>query len=365
MRSVHSPRPDLRSENPSLLFGGPAADPLIDIAYFNYEHGGMDLTGKSKYLGGIGAYSLKGLVDVAGQDDNWPHILVVGEGDRYDQDGGRIGYAAARAMREAGGRAYVPLFGSLPRNEGMFAPVIFYDAQSVVVKQWYDHRASDFSERGRNLLVACLPGGEKEFYIKAIHGNIYNGGIGWHDATRLRWLANPATPSAIIGDWNSVPSGPMWEPKDLNSYPYTQPWRRAARILWEHGAKQGGPYRPDTRALDYLLGYWQPSRPPLRRLLDAVVQLAFSADDRNEIVDWGYRVGGIGFYSVAELFHNATPTQIRPDDGRLHTQPLAYDNILVNEPWKDNVEGFIVHPPLEPHPSDHLRVTASIRMSRA
>jgi len=42
-------------------------------------------------------------------------------------------WEAAAAMRAAGGRAYVPLLGSLPRDWGPYAPVIFVDTQTIVI----------------------------------------------------------------------------------------------------------------------------------------------------------------------------------------------------------------------------------------
>jgi len=108
------------------------------------------------------------------------------------------------------------------------------------------------------------------------------------------------------------------------------------RVLWQHGPAQAGPYVPDTRALDYLIGYWDESR--------------------------GCRAGGIGFSDVAELARDYTPTQVPVPDGR---QRRAIDRLLVNEPWAGAVipGSYQVHQPADPgHPdSDHLRVSVAIR----
>ena len=187
----------------------------IDFAYLNYEHGGLRNTG---YPGGGADYDYAGLVRVMSDGDRWPHILVMGEGDRYEYAGGRGVWEAAAAMRAAGGRAYVPLLGSLPREWGPYAPVIFADPQSVVIRRWHDHRSPDFAARYRNLLVATLPGrGDDEVFrvVATPRGPLQRG----HAAGRragLRRLADPAVPSLIAGDWNSVPSGPGWEDRELN-----------------------------------------------------------------------------------------------------------------------------------------------------
>ncbi len=184
----------------------------IDFAYFNFEHGGLIGGEDSFYSSGRG-YDFAGLVRVAGDQGRWPHILLMGEADRYGFAGGEGMWEAAAAMRTAGGRPYLPLLGSLPREWGPYAPVIFADAQSVVIRRWHDHRSPDFAARHRNLLVATLPGsGDDEmFRVVATHGDLFSGAMRLADAQALRRFADPAVPSLIAGDWNSVPSGPGWE----------------------------------------------------------------------------------------------------------------------------------------------------------
>lgn len=312
----------------------------IDFAYFNFEHGGL-IGGEDRFYGSGRSYRFDGLVRVAGDQGRWPHILVMGESERYEYDGGHGAWEAAAAMRAAGGRPYVPLIGSLPREWGPFAPVIFADAQSVVIRRWYDHRCPDFAARYRNLLVATLPGrgGEEVFQVVAVHGDLSGGEARLADAQALRRFADPAVPCLIAGDWNAVPSGPGWEDRDLNDdriWVVGQHWARVHRVLWQHGPAQAGQYVPDTRALDYLIGWWDESA--------------------------GCRAGGIGFHDVAELARDFTPTQVPVPDGR---QRRAIDRILVNQPWAAAIVpgSYQVHQPADPeHPdSDHLRVSVTIR----
>jgi len=93
---------------------------------------------------------------------------------------------------------------------------------------------------------------------------------------------------------------------------------------------------PDTRALDYLIGWRDPAAET--------------------------RTGGIGFHDVAELAGDDTPTQVPVPDGR---QRRAIDRILVNATWEDAIVpgSYQVHQPADPeHPdSDHLRVSITIR----
>lgn len=251
-------------------------------------------------------------------------------------------WEAAAAMRAAGGRPYVPLLGSLPREWGPYAPVIFVDPQSVVIRRWYDSRQPDFAARFRNLLVASLPGRRDDgvFGVVAVHGDLYSGDARLADAQALRRFADPSVPCLIAGDWNSVPSGPGWEDRELDDpgfWPPGKHWARVHRVLWQHGPAQAGPYVPDTRALDYLIGWWDQAR--------------------------GCRAGGIGFFDVAEMAGDHTPTQVPAWDGR---QRRAIDRMIVNQPWAAAVGpgSYQVHQPADPdHPdSDHLRVSVAVRV---
>jgi hypothetical protein len=157
---------------------------------------------------------------------------------------------------------------------------------------------------------------------------------------RLRRLADPRIPALVAMDWNTVPSGPMWQDRELNDparQPAGQEWARAHRVLWQHGPGQAGPYVPDTRALDYLIGWWDPGQ--------------------------GRRIGGIGFHDAAELAGDATPTQIPVADGR---ERRTIDRILVNAPWKDAIVpgSYHVHQPPDPGEpgSDHFRVSITVRI---
>lgn len=108
-------------------------------------------------------------------------------------------------------------------------------------------------------------------------------------------------------------------------------------MLWQHGPQQAGPFVPDTRALDYLIGWWDPERQR--------------------------RTGGIGFYDAAELAGDYIPTQVPVPQG---WQRRAIDRILVNKPWKDAIApgSFQVHQPADPASpdSDHLRVSVAVEV---
>lgn len=303
----------------------------IDFAYWNYEHGGRRDADSG---GNGGSYDFEPLCRVVGHEDRWPHVLILGEADRYDFDGGAGLWGAAAAMREAGGRVYTPLMCSLPRDWGPFAPAIFVDLQTVQVDRFYDHRLPDFAARRRNVLQAFLPGREDLFRIVTGHGDLGGGLQRLLDAQALRPLAHPGVPTIIGMDWNCTLSGPRWEPNDLgDSEKWPARWMIANRAQWHEDPDPHAPVRADTRALDYLCGRWQDGR----------------------------RVDGVGFHWVGELADDPTPTNLPQPNGRQCTQ---IDGFVVNEPWKQRIVpgSFLVQPSLDPaNPdSDHLAVRVAV-----
>jgi hypothetical protein len=312
----------------------------IDFAYFNYEHGGL-VDGRDHFFSSGRGYDFGGLIRVAGSGGRWPNVLVLGEGDRYEMAGGEGMWGAVTAMHRAGGPAYTPLACELPK-EGLYAPVIFVDQQVIEIRRFYDHRLPDHPARYSNLLVATLPGRpwSEKFLIKTGHGALDGGDSRLADAMRLRRLADPGTPSIVAMDWNSVPSGPMWEDTALRNPGDWGPgaaWNLAHRVAWDPRRGLQWPLEADTRALDYLIGVWDPQT--------------------------RQRAGGIGFYDVAELAQDPTPTQAPSPEGYPRR---TIDRILVNAAWKDKIVpgSYQVHQPDDPDrpDSDHLRVSVAIRI---
>jgi hypothetical protein len=308
----------------------------IQYDYINYEHGGRT---NPTYSGDGGPFDFTGLVRIM-STGTWPHILGIGEADRWDFNGYEGAYEAAAALRAAGGPPYVPHVGGLPREWGPFAPGILYDPTAIQVHRWYDHRLPDFSGRNRNLLIASLPGRTDIFRVVLTHGDFHDGDARLADAKTLDRFADPDIPCVILGDWNATLSGPQ-DIHDFNAPGVHRLDRLAHKIQWNHGPAQTGPYESDTRALDYLCGYWHEGT-------------------ENQP---GHRAGGIGFYDIADLADDHTPTQIPRPNGR---QPRIIDHALVNKPFKHAyVPGsYQVHQPIDPDKpdSDHLRISFTIKM---
>ncbi|MEU4827748.1 hypothetical protein AB0H37_38290 [Actinomadura sp. NPDC023710] len=308
--------------------------PNLRLSYVNVEHGGRDTSpGFSPYSGDGAGYDFGRVVGMF-HDGDWPNVLVLGEGDRYELNGMEGALEAAAAMRAAGGPAYHPHPCSLPREGGMFAPVI-YTTDAVQVRRFYNHRLPDFASRNRNTMFFTLPGSDAPFRIVAWHGDIHSGDGRLADARTFGRWADPTIPTALIGDFNQVPSGPHFAPKDLNTPGVHNPRQLAFRILWRSGRDWTGRYKYDSRAMDYLCGHWSRIRKK--------------------------RVGGLGFHHVAELAGDYTPTQGAKPNGR---RPLVFDAFLFNESLVPYYvpESYKVHTfrdPTDPD-SDHRRVSVSI-----
>jgi hypothetical protein len=248
----------------------------------------------------------------------------------------------------------MPLCGSLPGEGGPFAPALLLNPDTIVPLRWLDHRAGDFAARNRNLLVATPYDSAQQVRLVVWHGNIHSGDERLAEARTFdRWAA-PAVPCALIGDFNATLSGPQWDVRDFNDVKLNPPHSRTKHIVFEHGrAQTRGPFRADTRSLDYLCGYWMRGRRDPRRL-------------------WlrrkpGYRDGGIGFYDVAELADERTPTQTMiPAMARAGRVPRAIDHALVNASMRDAyVPGsYRVHEPenLSEPDSDHKRIDFAVEL---
>jgi hypothetical protein len=331
----------------------------IDFAYFNYEHGGRR---NADYTGEGGAYDFAPLCRVIGHEGRWPDVLIMGEADRYEYEGGAGLWGAAAAMRAAGGRNYTPLACSLPREWGPFAPAYFIDTQTVQIWRYFHHGLPDFAARTRNLLRARIPGREDIFHILTGHGDLSGGEQRLADAKNMRRFGYPEFPTVIGEDWNSTPSGPHWAVQDLNDrrrWPHY--WMIANRALWRHGRRQAGPYRADTRDLDYLCGSWRSTW--REHLANVLTHRGPWPRGRGGAWPRGRHVGGVGFHWVGELVHDNTPTNLAKPNGRQRSQ---LDGFVVNDLMKDLIvpDSFLVQDHLDPdHPdSDHLVVRVAFNI---
>lgn len=315
-------------------------NPVIDLAYINYWHGG--LAEDPVHTDGCTClHDHTGLVRLAGEDGRWPDVLVMGEGVNYTDYGGRGMWGAVAAMRTAGSPPYVPLPGTLPRDWGNYAPVTFINPLKLIIKQSFgDPNAHGWASRVRNLTVVQPVDGTSLLHLTTLHGDMGSSAYRQEDARALRWLANDRIFSVIMADWNETLSGPGWEPGDMGDpTKYAYPWKFHHRLRTQPGfpGRPAEPYTFATHALDYLVGYW------------------------NERLD--QRVSGIGFTDACEQAGIRTPTNLPRPGGAQGKQLL---HVLLNGPLADRiVPGSVrVHEPLDlDRPdSDHKRISVTVTL---
>jgi hypothetical protein len=216
---------------------------MIDFAYINFEHGGGS---QGSYLGTPGPFDMSGLVRILGEDQRWPDIAVIGEGERWEFDGGAGLSEATTALSEASGRPYASELGTLAREWGPIGPAIIWDAAKINKERFYSGREPDFYARNRNLFIGSVRGERsKRFHVVAHHGHIHDSDQQLADNKGFRRYATEDIPCAILADWNSVLSGN--EPGDLNTPGVYPPWRLVPKIVWQWGPQQAGPHVLDTR----------------------------------------------------------------------------------------------------------------------
>lgn len=316
---------------------------ILDIAYINYEHGGLQGATDELALGAGGStYDHAGLVRLVGDGGRWPDLFVMGEGDRYEYWGGRGAWEAIAAIANAGGPRYAWLPCVLPRQWGPFAPVIFYNPQTIAVERYFSPHAPDFASRTRNLLIAAPAQGGETFRLVPVHGAPWSWMYRVTDAEELRFLGRATKNTVILGDFNEPLSGPGFEPDDMTvPTPYAHVRELASKVQLNNGRIEL-PARRSTGSLDFLCGWWD--------------------YDRNE------RVNGIGFHDVCELAGIKVPTNMH----RAHNEPgtgrlgVALDHILVNDALRERVmlDSVRVHEPADPQrpDSDHKRVSVRLEL---
>ncbi|MFC9976605.1 endonuclease/exonuclease/phosphatase family protein [Spirillospora sp. NPDC127200] len=308
----------------------------LQIDYFNWAHFGRR---GADYLGNGGDPDYTGLI-AAMSVGTPPAALAIGEGDRARDNGGQSAWEACAALRAAGFPPYQPLWGSLSDNGGPFAPLLLVDPNQIIVHQWYDDLLPDAAERTRNLLIASPAAGGPKFRLVVVHLDIHTGEERLREVRRYDRFSRPDMPTILIGDFNSTPSGPAWNPDDLNDPNVDwQPMQLTYRALPRDGADPDAPLEYDNRAMDHLVGRWRSGQ---------------TGDHGGE-----HRVGGLGYRDVAELADDDSPTQFPRANG---SAPRAVDRIVVNEPAAQAIVpgSYRVYDPPHPdpvrRPSDHKRI---------
>ncbi|WP_215545107.1 hypothetical protein [Amycolatopsis sp. CA-230715] len=324
---------------------------LWEILYVNFDHGGASSDQSIDYC-------MDGLVDLVGANNRWPDLGMIGEANfwRFFGNSGRC--AAQIALNAAAPhRNYVIEIGSLPGEWGDIGPALLYDASKVHVHEWHGGHESGFLGRNRNRAVVSPRGApELKMDLFGTHGHP-NGDLRRQDVERFRpYGTRAARPAAVLADWFSHPSGPMFAPDSYAAY-FDELAHYAPRMHFPDGIPVPGEHPFDTRALDYLCGRWMMGRRDWRRR-------------------WlrrapGRRVGGVGFQHVGELDGVYTATNFPAPNGRPPTQidgavlnpraaaMLVPGSVQVHEPSKPEM----VRPGRVWRRNDHKRFSFTLRFT--
>lgn len=311
----------------------------INIALFNFEHGGLRRPGvEDSGLRHASGYAFDGLINAFADDPLGPDILVLNEAKGYADGDGGIGQTAVNLLAEHFHRVYE--IRVAPSDRGPFGPAVIYDPilfrldgfggwhQTVQNKRG----VASFSLRAKR---------EVRFRVAPQHFDFADGDRRLAEARLIQYLADPAIPTLVAGDLNSIASGPHMRQRDWMLVPE---WKRSHKA-WQPGGP-GTEWVADTRAVDALIGAWVDDRPPG---VPGVREIRRSGGFRalNEVA----LVQGMAL-------HDAMRATTNVDDG------LIIDWLLVNEPWFDALVpgSYRVHVPRSDPPSDHRLVTATLRV---
>jgi hypothetical protein len=268
-------------------------------------------------------------------------LWLIGEAKRWRADRNRAMFAAAEALSDAAGVAYTAVLGTSPR--GALPPAIIYNPDVLVLRSWANPDDPEVYRDQLNVArFAVRSSGPTRNTRKA-----FTAWVGqWHPSNRSvrRQEADDVArygdidEPVIAGvDANESPSGPHLPQRNLARASYQRlcaEARQRADTTWVHASD----------AIDHLIGRWD-----------------------NGLHD---RVGGCGYYAVAELAWQANPAMallptINHDDD---CGAVIKDLLLVNRTARTLIDpaSYRTHIPPgdDPHtwPSDHRLVTAAIEL---
>lgn len=273
------------------------------------------------------------LADVFADVGEPPALIAVNEAFEWDRDGGRTGLAAANALALLYDRPYQVRVGWCARSG--HPPALVWDPTCVTLEWWGDQVSTRALFKRNTALMRTRQGTGLQVVLQ--HWHPFDGDHRLHQARTISWAADPGVPAIVGGDLNSTASGAHLPEKD---------WHRTPPHTRHHkGWQPQGPgtrWRPDTRAVDHLIGSWDSGR--------------------------GHRVGGAGFHSLAELdwWQRGAPDELLAPT--TNTPPerggsMLIDWLLVNEPLAGGLVpgSYRVHLPRPGlQHTDHRLVTAAL-----
>src|SRR5919202_406687 len=178
----------------------------LHVSYFNYENGGV--LNPEAGPNGPFRYDFNGLVRVVGANNEWPDILMMGEGYCYHLEQGKVAKEAAITLQRASKKPYFPFIGALPGNWSVAPPVMFVNTATIKIIRWHHPSDADFAWSKYNLLEVVHKETKQPFHAIVIHGYTDDGDKRLADAKMLRRYGDGERnyPCIVGGDWCAVPS---------------------------------------------------------------------------------------------------------------------------------------------------------------
>ena len=299
----------------------------ITVALFNLRAGGRTLTG---------GYDFTGLQAALAQTSEAPALLLFCEGRDYASNGAAALHAAAEALADQCGVPYAAELGV--NSRGPLPPAIFYNPRLLQLRQWWNGHDPDTFDDLRNVARFAVRDSStsayarREFLTFVHHFDFRSGDIRLQEAQRLARFGRERLPVVGGGDLNATGSGPHLPRRDWDTVPFPHRTEKGLRL-------PDGRWGPDTRALDHLIGAWDPATSSRR--------------------------DGSGLHAIAELAWHADPAApitATVNDGVDAGGGLLIDWLLANQRAADGYQpgSYTVHiPPTPPYPSDHRLITAT------
>lgn len=255
-----------------------------------------------------------------------PALVMVNEA-KWWHDSGRAEHRAAWLLSQMFGAPYGIRIGKIERSDD--PPAVLYDTTRLRLLSWADPRSQPHVWGRNTAEFAWATGPDRvALRVQLAHLDYASGTRRLAEAETLAAQITQTVPLIVAGDMNSTASGPHLPARDFSQIP-AEKRRQKGRLV-------NGAWMADTRALDVLIGAWDPAT--------------------------GTRVHGAGLSSLAEEdWHQRARPDALPEPTTNTSQPLLIDWILRNSRLELLPRTYRVHPPGKAAVSDHRLITAAVR----
>lgn len=303
-------------------------DTTVHFALINFERGGLTTRAGSPYVVDRGYWDLDRLREALSPLSDGFDVLGICEAKEWDLWGAAGLRGATAMLGRLFDRPYVGETGWLPL--GKSAPALIYDPTRLHLDYWGDDDPTVHLDKRNLARFRMRRQPELTFEVLLDHWPFWSGAARMDRARMVGQLGVAKRRALWMGDFNATPSGPHWPQRDWSA-PHPGDAHHKGRL------RPDGTFEPDTDALDYLLGRWEPD---------------------------GSRSHGAGFHAIPEIaWRQGSPAEqvFLPtvNDNIDAGGGLAIDLGLLNDAWRNGLvaDTYRVHVPpgtrREDYPSDH------------